>query len=209
MQILKPSAIAIAKASNIIRERGSVVYPTDTVYGLAVNALDKSCLRQLFKIKKRPETKPIPVMIKDVAMAKKLAFIDKKMENILEKIWPGPVTAILEKRQIVPDILTANQNTIGLRIPDYQLIIDWLKLLDLPITGTSANFSGEEPISKPKEIIKVFKDHHPCPNLFLDAGDLSPNSPSTVIDLTTSQPKILRIGPVSKEELLRIFANAI
>jgi L-threonylcarbamoyladenylate synthase len=144
-------------------------------------------------------------MIRDIEMAKQLAFIDKKTEKILEVVWPGPVTVVLEKRQIVPAILTAGQRTIGLRIPDCQFAQALMENLTEPVTATSANFSGDPPLTSSLEVIKAFERAYPRPDLILDAGDLPANPPSTVLDLTGDRPKILRVGPVSKEELLKMF----
>ncbi len=192
-------------AAGVIQRNGSIVYPTDTVYGLGVNALDKYNIERLFKIKKRPETKPVPVMIRDIAMAKTLSFINREKEKILEEIWPGPVTVILEKRDIVPDILTAGKRTIGLRIPNCLFTQALMEHLEKPITVTSANFSGEPPLSSAREVIKIFIKAHPRPDLILDAGDLLKKLPSTVLDLTGLKPKITRVGPVSKKELDKLF----
>ena len=192
----------IHKAVTVIQRNGVIVYPTDTVYGLGVIALRTHCLERLFKLKKRPQTKPVPIMIGNIAMAKKLALVDRRTEKVLEAVWPGPVTVVLAKRQIVPDILTAGKRTVGLRIPDCRLIQILLASLGEPITATSANFSGSSPLVSAVEVIKVFEKAYPRPDLILDAGDLPNNPPSTVLDLTGSQPKILRVGPTSKENLL-------
>ena len=195
----------IGRAVKVVERGGSLVYPTDTVYGLGVNALRIDSIERLFKIKKRPETKPVPVMVRDIEMAKQLAFVNRKTEKILNEIWPGPVTAVLEKRDIVPDILTAGKRTVGLRIPNCQFTQALMENLEEPLTATSANFSGQPPLTSSSEVIKVFSKAYPRPDLILDAGDLPVSPPSTVLDLTGPQPKILRVGPVSKKELLEIF----
>ena len=195
----------IRKAVAIIQRGGSIIYPTDTVYGLGVAALRVNSIERLFKIKKRPETKPAPVMVTDIEMAKKLAFVDRKTERVLEAVWPGPVTVVLEKRQIVPEILVAGKKTIGLRIPDCWLTQVLMENLEEPITATSANFSGSPPLTSSVEIIKIFERAYPRPDLILEAGQLPASLPSTVLDLTGPQPKILRLGPVSKEELLKFL----
>jgi L-threonylcarbamoyladenylate synthase len=195
----------IEAAAGVIKRGGSIVYPTDTVYGLGVNALKPYSIERLFKIKKRPETKPAPVMVQDIEMVKQLAYLDRKIERILKEVWPGQVTVVLEKKPIVPDILTANRKTIGLRIPDHPFTQALMENLAEPITATSANFSGEPPLSSSMEVIKIFEKAYPRPDLILDAGELPSSPPSTVLDLTGSQPKILRIGPVSKKDLMEMF----
>ena len=195
----------IQRAVSVIKRGGSLVYPTDTVYGLGVNALRLDSVEWLFKIKKRPESKPVPIMVSCIEMAKQLAFIDRRIEKALEVIWPGPTTIILEKKHIVPEILTANKRTIGLRIPDCQFTQALMKNLEGPITVTSANFSGQSSLTSAREVIKVFERAYPRPDLILDVGDLPKSQPSTILDLTGSQPKVLRVGPVSKRELLEMF----
>ncbi len=192
-------------AAGVIQRGGSIVYPTDTVYGLGVNALREYSIKRLFKIKKRPETKPVPIIIRDIEMAKKLAFINKKQEKILESVWPGQVTVILEKRQIIPDILTAGKRTVGLRIADCEFIRLLMENLEEPITATSANLSGEPSLISSADVIKVFNKAHSRPDLILDAGDLPESPASTVLDLTSQNPKITRVGPISKKDLMEIL----
>lgn len=189
----------------VIKRGGCIIYPTDTVYGLGVDALRSDCVERLFKIKKRPETKPVPIIVRDMEMVRKLAFTNGKIEKALAAVWPGPVTAVLEKKGVVPRILTAGKNTVGLRIPDCKFTRLLMEKLDRPLTATSANLSGEPALSSSMEVRITFEATFPRPDLFLDAGDLPSRSPSTVLDLTGKQPKILRVGPVSKEQLMKMF----
>lgn len=195
----------IEEAIKVIKRGGSVVFPTDTAYVLGVNALESHSVERLFKIKKRPDSKPVPIMVKNIKMAKQLAYIDKKTEKILLEIWPGQVIVILEKKPIIPNILTANRKTIGLRIPNHYFTQYLMENLDEPVTITSANFSGQSDISSSTEIIKIFNKTYPRPDLILDAGQLPPSPPLTVLDLTDSQPKITRVGPISKKDLMEML----
>lgn len=196
---------AIDKAVDIIGRGGVVIYPTDTVYGLAVEALDREAVERLIKIKGRPEGKPIPVIVKDIEMAGKLAYLNSRIEKILRAVWPGPVTVVLNSRPDLPVNLTANSGTIGLRIPDYQPARDLVSRLNKPITATSANLSGQPALTEISRIIDQFKDRNVQPDLILDVGDLSAGQPSTVIDIRGPKLRILRIGPVNKEQLLKIL----
>lgn len=195
----------IETAAKIIRRGGSVVYPTDTVYGLGVDALKEYSVERLFKIKKRPGTKPVPVIVRDIEMAKKIAYVDKKQEKALESVWPGQVTVVLEKRDIVPNILTSGKKTIGIRIADCPLTKFLMEKLENPITATSANFSGEPSLISSREVIKIFGKAYPRPDLILDAGDLPESPASTVLDLTDQKPKITRVGPISKKDLMKML----
>lgn len=184
---------------NYIKQGKVVICPTDTVYGLLADATNEKAVRKLLKIKKRRTQKPIPIFVKDLKMAKKLAYINKNQEKFLKKVWPGKVTVVLRRRKDckLPKILFGNKKTIGLRIPKYKIINQLLLIINLPLTGTSANISGKPASTKIKEVMKQFEKQPPTkngggqPDLIIDAGNLKPSRPSTVIDLTKGF-KILR-----------------
>lgn len=200
-----PKDEIIERTIRTLKQGGSVIYPTDTVYGLGVNALDERAVRRLFKIKERPPKKAVPIIVRDIEMAKKVAFFDKKKEKILRAVWPGQVTVVLPKREILPAVLTGGEWTVGTRIPDYRFTEILMEKLEFPITTTSANISGNPPSGNIDEVLEQFKSKALKPDLVLDVGNLPESKPSTVLDLTSSRAKILRIGPVSKEELLKIL----
>jgi L-threonylcarbamoyladenylate synthase len=182
----------VRMAVKSIKEGKVIVCPTDTVYGLVCDAKNKKAVAKLFRIKKRPKGKPIPIFVRDIKMAKKLALIDKEQEKFLKKVWPGKITAILKlktKKQKLK-IYGINRKTIGLRIPKYKLIQRLLKRTNIPLTGTSANISGKPASTKIKEVIAQFKKYQP--DLVISDGNLPKSKPSTVLDLTTFPPKILR-----------------
>jgi L-threonylcarbamoyladenylate synthase len=188
----KPDKKNIKQAVEIIKKGGTAVIPTDTVYGLTANALDGKAVRRLFLIKERLLNKPFSVFIEDLKMAKKISCIDNKTEKILRKFWPGQITFIF-----VPDFLTADKKTIGLRVPDCLVIKNLFDFLDFPLIGTSANISGKLASGKIKKVIEQFQDKKNQPDLILDAGNLPKSKPSTIVDLTLSVPKILRKGGIS------------
>ena len=203
---LRESQEALEEAANILWRSGIVVIPTDTVYGLAVDATKEYAVKKLFKLKKRPETKPIPIIARDMEMVRKLAWFDKKVERTLDLVWPGPVTVLLNKKYNLPNLITAGRSTIGIRIPDYKLITYLIELYGRPITATSANISGQSPSTKLSDVLVQFENEIMKPELVLDAGDLKYSEPSTVLDLISKQPKIVRIGPVNKKKLLEILS---
>ena len=193
----KPDKKIIEEAAEIIKKGGAVVIPTDTVYGLTANALNEKAVKRLFLIKKRPLNKPFSVFVKDFEMAKKLACIDSKTEKILRKFWPGQITFILKKKKIIPDFLTTDKKTIGLRIPDCLIIKDLFDFLNFPLIGTSANISSKPASGKIEEVIKQFQSRKNQPDLILDVGDLIESKPSTIVDLTFPIPEVLRKGKIS------------
>lgn len=196
---------AIQEAIAVLKLGGAVIYPTDTLYGLGANALEAGPVERIFKIKRRSKSKPLPIAVRNINWAKELAFIYKKEEKILEAAWPGAVTVVLPKRNIVPDILTAGQRSVAMRIPDSRFTDELLGQFGYPITSTSANISDELPSFKISEIIERFENSEYKPDLVIDAGDLKESEPSTILDLTSNKPKILRVGPVKPEKLLKLL----
>jgi len=187
----KISSLIIKKAIKTIKEGGTIVFPTDTVYGLMADAADKKAVAKVFKIKNRKKIKPLPIFVNNLGTAKKLAIIDKKQEKFLRLVWPGKTTVVL-KRKKRRKLYGAGKETIALRIPKYKLILELIEKIDKPLTGTSANVSGKPATSKIKEILKQFQNERSQPDLIISAGNLKPAKPSTIIDLTGPKPKILR-----------------
>lgn len=175
-----------------IRQGKVIVSPTDTVYGLIADATNKKAVEKIFKIKKRPENKPLPVFIKDLAQVKELVKIDKTQEKFLKSVWPGATTLVFERKKSKIKLYGLDKKTIALRIPKYKLIIEIIKKLKRPLAETSANISGKPTSNKIKEITSQFKNQKYQPDLILDAGDLPRKKPSIVLDLTILPPKILR-----------------
>ena len=197
--------LAAKEAAITLLKDGVIVYPTDTLYGLGVNALDELAVEKLFRIKKRPKGKPVPLMVSSLDMAKALAFIDKSRERLLKELWPGEYTFVLWKKKLIPSQISAGKDTVALRIPANSFCQSILRDFEGPITATSANISGESPFSDAESIIERFSKEEECPNLVFDAGKLPQANPSAVIDLTTDVPKLLRVNPTSKDKLLKIL----
>jgi len=193
------------KSAKILQSGGVIIYPTDTLYGLGANAFNEDAIIKIQKIKKQNKNKPISVIVKDLKMARKIACLDSKVEKILNKIWPDPITVVLRKKDVISDILTGNSETVAIRIPDNEFISALMKKIDFPITATSANISGENNLLKSKEIIAKFKKAEFAPDLFIDIGDLKNPTASTIIDLTTGVPKIIRVGIIGREEMRDFF----
>jgi L-threonylcarbamoyladenylate synthase len=176
----------------LIKQGKVIVCPTDTVYGLIADASNKKAVERVFKIKKRPLKKPTPIFIKDISQAKKLAKINKDQEKFLKVAWPGKVTVVLERKKSKIKLYGVDKRTIALRIPKHKLIQEILKKVNNPLTGTSANVSSKPPQTQIKKVASQFKKQKHQPDLIIDVGNLKPSKPSTVIDLTTLEPTILR-----------------
>jgi L-threonylcarbamoyladenylate synthase len=172
MQIIK-------KVVEIIKNGGVVIAPTDTVYGLICDSTNKKAVEKIFKIKKRPKKKLIPIFVSDIKMAKKFADISPKQEKFLKQVWPGKVTAVFPYKKP------------GLRIPDYKLVLSLVKRVG-PLAESSANISGQPASGNIKEVLKQFKGKKYQPDFIINAGNLPKSKPSKVIDLTIWPPKTLR-----------------
>ena len=212
MKILKVNLLsdytdAIRDAVKVLKEGGTVVYPTDTIYGLGCNATDFKAVETIYRIKDRSLDKPLSVIARNMQWVKELATVPTKLEPILDQLWPGAITIILPKKPIIPSIVTAGGETVGLRIPDYEFTEKLLAKYGYPIISTSANMAGEgdEGTTNIMHIIETFKPRMWQPDLVIDVGNLQPSAASTVIDYSSVKPKILRIGPVKPKQLETIL----
>lgn len=198
---------ALEKATTILRHGGVIACPTDTVYGLVCDAGQEVALGRMFAMKHRPGEKAFPIFVHDVAMARQYAYISDAKAMFLEKIWPGPVTAVFHHKEKLPPLLTGNKGTIAIRIPDHPFPAALLARLDMPFAQTSANIS-DMPASKSAEDVKKYFEHaDAAPDLLIDGGEVQGTS-STVIDCTGSSPFILRSGVISKADIDRMLGTS-
>lgn len=176
---------------NLLKQGKIIIFPTDTVYIPIADSTNKKAVRKVFLIKKRSQNNPIPIFVKNIKIAKKLARIDRAQEKFLKMIWPGKVTVIL-KRKTRKRIYGIDRKTIALRIPNFKPVNFLLEKTNKPLVGTSANISGQSPSGNIKKVLRQFKNQKHQPDLVIDAGNLPKSKPSTVLDLITLPPKILR-----------------
>jgi L-threonylcarbamoyladenylate synthase len=186
---------AIEKAAFVIRKGGLVIFPSDTVYILAVDPANKSAVVKLLGFKNRWAGKAISVAVLDKNMALKYVNLSDNAEDIYANLLPGPFTIVSEGRHKVAKGIEAENGTLGIRIPDNKYIHDLVKLLGIPVTATSANLSGRTPNYSIESFLKpLSKKKMEMIDLIIDAGKLPKNKPSTVIDATNPEIKILRRG---------------
>ena len=192
MKVLKTSIDEIDeeiifKAINVLADGGVVLYPTDTVYGLGANIFDKKAVKRVFEIKRRSYLKPLSILVKDVETIDLVAKISMGQKNTMMEYLPGPYTFILDKRSIVPRIITSGTSYVGVRVPGNGLARRLAGIF--PITTTSANISDDEVLTNPSDILNQLD----CEvDLVIDVGDLGPAKSSTIVDLTSFKPKIIR-----------------
>lgn len=189
----------LAAAERIIKQGGVVVGPSDTVYGMYADATNPEAIGKIFQIKKRASEKALPIFVKDISDARQFAYIDDRKARFLEKVWPGPVTAVFHHKEKLPEILTGGQNTIGIRISNHPFLSGLLARRGSPLAQTSANFSGSEPIHSLAEIPAEWRKNRKV-GLFVDGGELA-GEQSIAVDFTRDEPMVLRSGAMQKREL--------
>lgn len=177
----------IGEAIKVLADGGVILYPTDTVYGLGANIFDNRAVRRVFDIKQRSYLKPLSILVRDVAAVDLVAKVSLKQKEILNDYLPGPYTFILNKKPVVPRMVTGGLTNVGVRVPDSELACRLAGIF--PITTTSANLSDDEVLSNPGEILEQLG----CEvDLVIDVGDLNTKKASSIIDLTGFRPKIIR-----------------
>lgn len=187
----------LKEPAKIIREGGIVVFPTETVYGIGTNGLDEIAVKKLYEVKRRPLNKPISLLISNIEMVEKIAKNISELEyKIMESFFPGPLTLVLEKRKILPDILTANTNTVGVRMPNDEIARKLIEYAGVPVATSSSNISGKPSGTNIKDIQKDFEGKV---DYFIDNGESKSGIPSTVVKVINNEIQILRQGLISKE----------
>ena len=192
---------ALAVAAKVINEGGLVIYPTETFYAVGANALDPDAVGRVFAAKGRSEGKPLPVILGDKALLGEYIFkADQIAIKAIERLMPGPVTIIFHAKAVFPAITTAGTGKIAIRIPRQDIAAGLSRACRLPITATSANRSGKPGITAAQAAFRAFMGRV---DLLLDGG-ITPGSPATtLLDVTTHPPRVLRAGPPGDEALAR------
>ncbi|MEA3560409.1 MAG: L-threonylcarbamoyladenylate synthase [Candidatus Omnitrophota bacterium] len=187
-----PEPEAIKQAAKVLLDGGLVAFPTETVYGLGANFLNKQALQKIYRIKKREKDKPIPVLIGDLKTLDDFIFeLPQLGKKLINRFWPGPLTLILTGKDGVK---------IGFRMPSDRISQELLSKAGIPIAASSANISGALPPTTAGEVLKNLGG---AINMLIDGGDTLMKTESTVVDATVSPPVILREGAVSKELIFK------
>ena len=193
---------SIPKASSFIKKGELSAFPTETVYGLGANAYDENAVKKIFKAKGRPADNPLIVHIsskKDIALlATEIPVVAKK---IIKKFFPGPITIILKKNEIISDLVTSGLDTIAIRMPSSKIALRFIKVCGVPIAAPSANLSGSPSPTSFIHVLVDFKGKIPC---VLIGPKAKYGLESTVVDCTGKVPAVLRPGVITLEQLKKI-----
>ncbi len=200
---INPDPEKINKAAVKIRDGGIIVFPTRSLYGLGVNIFDLDALESIFKIKQRMLNKPVSVLVaKEEDIADLVKYIPAAARQIIKNFWPGQITIVFEANDNIPSILNACTGKIGIRLPEQKVARALVDAANTPITGTSANISGNPGCYNIKDLDSSIKDQS---EYILDSGVLKGGAGSTVIDVTVNPVKILREGAVSAKDIFSVL----
>lgn len=192
---------AFSRCREVISSGGVIVYPTDTFYGLGADPKNPAAVRKLFSIKGRQADQPILLLIKDSNDVRDWAEeVTRQAEELMKKFWPGPLTLVFKAKSNVITELTAGTGTIGLRVPGSALTLHLLASLGTALTGTSANISGGPNPRTAEEAATSFGDRV---DLVLDGGRTAGGKPSTVVDVSAEEKKVIREGAIPSRDILR------
>ncbi len=189
----------------ILNSGGILLYPTDTLYGLGVDALNPEALKKLRALKGREEGKPISVVVSDMLMAEEYAVVTPLAKKLAEAFLPGKLTLVLEVKSALPPELTVGSGTIGIRIPKNMLCLSMARDLGRPFTATSANVSGEESLHSVSEILHQFGERAEMITRSIDVGTLGVSLSSTIVDARGDVPRVIREGAISEDDILSVL----
>lgn len=201
----KPETSKIRIVAETLRKGGLVAFPTETVYGLGADALNPEAIKKIFEVKGRPKDNPLIVHIANKKEVYKLTKeIPKEAKRLIDKFWPGPLTIIMKKSDIVSGIVTAGLDSVAIRMPDNKIALTLIKKTKDPIVAPSANLSGKPSPTIARDVIQ---DLYGKIDVIIDGGETDIGVESTVLDLTTNPPTLLRPGGIILEELKKILGK--
>ena len=196
---IQVSELEMMRAAELIRSGGLVAFPTETVYGLGANALNPEAVRRIFEAKERPWASPLIVHVADETMARSVsAEWPATAQKLAKRFWPGPLTFVLKKAAVVPDLVTAGLDSVGVRMPSHPIALDLIRRAGVPIAAPSANrFTEISPTTA--EHVRAGLGSHV--DMILDGGPTTVGIESTVVALHRAPPTVLRPGMITQEEL--------
>jgi len=200
-----PSRRVLEEAASVLKSGGLVAFPTETVYGLGADAFNEEAVLKIFKAKKRPPDNPVIVHISNVDMLKEVSTsVPKRVERLIEDLWPGPLTIVVPRSQKVPAVVSAGLETVAVRMPAHNVALGLIKHFGSPIAAPSANLSGRP---SPTNARDVYEDLNGVIDMIIDAGETFIGVESTVIHVTESKSVILRPGPIPIETLRKYLSD--
>ncbi len=192
----------LKEASEVIKNKGLVLFPTETVYGIGANGLDEEACLKIFKAKGRKTDNPLILHVSNMEMVESIAEnISELEQKLMETFWPGPFTIILKKKKIVPNVVTGNMDTVAIRMPSHPIANKLIEYANLPIAAPSANISGKPSGTRIEDIFNELNDKV---DYIIDDGESTIGVESTVVRVIDGVVHILRPGKITKDDLLKV-----
>lgn len=200
--LAEPLKQQIKEGVEILKRGGIIAFPTDTVYCLGAPIFNENAVRRVFEVKLRPYNMALPVIMADIAQIQDVGIsLPEVASRLAQKFWPGALTIVIHKSKKVSDIVTANKNTIAVRVPNHPIPIALINGLGFPLIGTSANVHGKPSPVTAAEVRAQLGDKV---DLIIDGGRCPGGEASTIVDMTGDNPVILREGPIPFREIKRV-----
>lgn len=200
----KPQKSKIKRAACFLTNNETVVFPTETVYGLGANALDEKAVKKIFKAKGRPSDNPIIVHVASIDETFFLAKVNETALKLMKHFWPGPLTLVMKSSGLVPKVVTGGLDTIALRLPNHPVALALIKECSFPIAAPSANISGRPSATTAKHVLDDLRGRVDC---IIDSGAVKIGLESTVLDVSAITPVLLRPGNITVEKIEKIIGK--
>lgn len=203
VHMLADTEAGVQEAARLLRAGGVVAFPTDTVYGVGAHAFQPAAVARLYTIKGRPWNQAIPLLLaepEDVSLVAHMERVPSVAQRLMAAFWPGALTIVVSRRDVVPDVVTAGGDTVALRVPDHSLARRLIATVGVPLATTSANLSGDV---EPTTAVEVAQNLGARVDAILaERGRCPGGAPSTVVTVVHGELSILRVGPISRADLL-------
>ncbi|MBI5036712.1 threonylcarbamoyl-AMP synthase [Candidatus Micrarchaeota archaeon] len=196
------AAKIVDEAADVLAQGGIIIMPTETSYGISVDATNDEAVRKVFEVKQRPAERALPILVSDKYMIEEYAEISELAKHLMDAFMPGPLSLVVPMKPNCGLAKSLSAKGVSFRIPSSDVGRAIVAELDKPITTTSANISGTDPLYTIEDVKAIFRDKV---NLIIDGGDLQNRPPSTVLDLQGVEPKILRHGPIVDKEIFNVI----
>lgn len=201
-KIVTPDAANIQMAAGLIRTGKLVAFPTETVYGLGADALNPEAVARIFEAKGRPANNPLIVHVASAEDAASIAELNDQAQLLIDAFWPGPLTIVLKRKSIVPEIVTAGGDTVAIRMPNHPVALALIKAAETPIAAPSANRSERLSPTRASHVLHSLRDRI---EIIIDGGPTAIGLESTVLNLSAGNPVILRPGMITADQIAGIL----
>lgn len=197
----------LIRPAEVLNSGGLVLMPTETVYGIGANALDENAVKRIFEVKGRKSDNPLIVHISNIGMLKDFVEdVNKIEQKLINEFWPGPLTIVFKKKKVIPDVVTANLNTVAIRMPSNIIARMLIEYSNVPVAAPSANVSGKPSGTNVKDVLKEFDGKV---DYIIDGGDSDIGLESTVVKVIDNKVHILRPGKITAEEISGLVGEVV